>query len=123
MLEALGYTVNTVVVNASAFVPQSRARVFLLGALGEQPLLPEVPTAAPLRLVDMAGCDGDWWSPDRRDGFLETLSPLQRDGVESWRGDDRVRSTARNTPSIKNWTATTRTRQKSDPETENSQAE
>ena len=91
MLEALGYAVNTVIVNASAFVPQSRARVFLLGALGEQPLLPEVPTAAPLRLVDVTSSDGDWWPTDRRDGFLETLSPLQRDRVESWRGDDRVR--------------------------------
>jgi len=37
MLESLGYAVNSIVVNASAFVPQSRARVFLLGALGEQP--------------------------------------------------------------------------------------
>ena len=91
MLESLGYTVSSIVVNASAFVPQSRARVFLLGAFGEQPLLPEVPDAASLRLVDVASTDGDWWPPDRRDAFLESLSPLQRERVESWCRDDRIR--------------------------------
>lgn len=91
MLESLGYAVNSIVVNASAFVPQSRARVFLLGALGEQPLLPEVPKAASLRLVDVASTDGDWWPPDRRDAFSESLSPLQRERVESWLRDDRIR--------------------------------
>ncbi|MXW59415.1 MAG: DNA cytosine methyltransferase [Acidimicrobiia bacterium] len=91
MLESLGYAVNSIVVNASAFVPQSRARVFLLGALGEQPLLPEVPKAASLRLVDVASAGGDWWPPDRRDAFLESLSPLQRERIESWHRDDRIR--------------------------------
>lgn len=91
MLESLGYTVDTTVVNASAFVPQSRARVFLLGALGEQPLLPEVPKAASCRLVDVASMDGDWWPSDRRDAFLESLSPLQRERIDSWQRDDSVR--------------------------------
>ena len=91
MLEALGYTVSSTVVNASTFVPQSRARVFLLGTLGEQPALPEVPGATSLRLADVAGDDGDWWPSDRRDAFLESLSPLQRERVEAWRLDDRVR--------------------------------
>ena len=91
MLEALGYEVNATVVNASAFVPQSRARVFLLGALGAQPILPEAPGAAPLRLADVASPDGDWWPSDRRDAFLETLSPLQRERIERWRNDERLR--------------------------------
>lgn len=90
MLEALGYTVKTTVVNASAFVPQSRARVFMLGALGEQPPLPEAPRAASLRLVDVASSYGDWWPTDRRDAFLESLSPLQRERIESRRHDDRL---------------------------------
>ena len=42
VLESFGLTVNSTVVNASTFLPQSRARVFLFGAHGEQPLLPEV---------------------------------------------------------------------------------
>ena len=91
MLEALGYTVNTTVVNASAFVPQSRARVFLLGSLCEQPPLPEAPSAASLRLVDVASTDGDWWPTDRRDAFLDSLSPLQCERIEAWCRDDRVR--------------------------------
>ena len=91
MLEELDYTVNTIVINASAFVPQSRARVFLLGTAGKQPTLPEAPSPASLRLVDMASTGGEWWSADQRDGFLDSLSPLQRERVELWRQDDRVR--------------------------------
>ena len=92
MLRSLGYSVDSVVVNASAFVPQSRARVFLLGTLGPLPALPEPPNqAGPLRLVDIAGANGDWWPPDRRDSFLDSLSPLQRKRVDAWRGDSRIR--------------------------------
>lgn len=92
MLEVLGYAVDSVVVNASAFVPQSRARVFLLGTLGQLPALPDPPNhAAPLRLVDVANADGDWWSQDRRDLFLDSLSPLQRERIDVWRDDSRIR--------------------------------
>ena len=91
MLEALGYAVDSIVVNASAFVPQSRARVFLLCTTGEHPALPAPPTAAPLRLVDIASTDDDWWPPERRDVFLESLSPLQRDRIDIWHDDTRVR--------------------------------
>ena len=91
MLESLGYAVIHIVVNASAFVPQSRARVFLLGTMGEHPALPAPPNAAPLRLVDIASTDGNWWPPERRDAFLESLSPLQRDRIDTWRDDTRVR--------------------------------
>ena len=91
MLETLGYAVEPIVVNASAFVPQSRARVFMLGAMGEHPALPAPPGAAPLRLVDFASTNGDWWPPERRDAFLESLSPLQCDRIDTWRDDTRVR--------------------------------
>ena len=91
MLEANGYAVNHIVVNASAFVPQSRARVFLLCTIGEHPAIPNPPDATSLRLVDIASTDGDWWPPDRRDAFLESLSPLQRNRVDAWRDDGRVR--------------------------------
>ena len=91
ILEGLSYAVDHIVVNASAFVPQSRARVFLLGTLGEYPALPEPPGAAQLRLVDIASTDGDWWPPERRDAFLESLSALQRKRIDTWLDDPRVR--------------------------------
>lgn len=91
MLEALGYNVETVVVNACGFVPQSRARVFLLGSRGPQPTLPPPPDETTLRLVDVAAVGGDWWPTARRDAFLESLSPLQRTRIETWRSEDRVR--------------------------------
>lgn len=91
MLEVLGYSVASTVVNASAFVPQSRSRVFLLATMSEQPPLPAAPPDAGLRLTDVASTGGDWWPPERRDAFLESLSPLQRRRVETWRRDDRVR--------------------------------
>ena len=91
ILEALSYAVDHIVVNASAFVPQSRARVFLLGTLGECPALPEPPGAAQLRLVDIASTDGDWWPRERRDAFLESLSPLQRKRIDTLLDDPRVR--------------------------------
>lgn len=91
MLEALEYAVEHRVINAAAFVPQSRSRVFLLGSRGSQPALPEAPAGAALRLADVAGPDGDWWPPERRDAFLESLSPLQRGRIDAWRCDSRVR--------------------------------
>ncbi len=92
MLESLGYSVSSAVVNASAFVPQSRSRVFLLAATGESPALPDVPPDdAGLRLVDIASTDGDWWPAERRDTFLGSLSPLQRQRIDTWQRDDRVR--------------------------------
>ena len=91
MFEALRYDVQAVVVNAAAFVPQSRARVFLLCSRSRQPalLLPDSP--APLRLADVASTGGDWWPAERRDAFLASLSPLQRRRVDAWREDARVR--------------------------------
>ena len=91
MLEALDYAVESVVIDAASFVPQSRSRVFLLGARGSHPALPTAPDGAVLRLADVASSDGDWWPPERRDGFLASLSPLQRGRIDSWRGDSRVR--------------------------------
>ena len=54
-------------------------------------MLPEPPRAAPLRLVDIASTEGDWWPPERRGAFLESMSPLQRERIDVWRVDTRVR--------------------------------
>lgn len=76
-IHRLGYRSAHIVVNANAFVPQSRARVFLFGHKG--PIeLPEPPNArTDLRLAAIAEQEGDWWPPDRLRIFLQAMSPLQ----------------------------------------------
>ncbi|MCY3560895.1 MAG: DNA (cytosine-5-)-methyltransferase [bacterium] len=91
MIEALGYAVEHVVINAASFVPQSRPRIFLLGVRGSHPALPPPPDAVAARLADVASLGGDWWPPERRDAFLASLSALQRGRIDDWRRDDRVR--------------------------------
>ena len=83
-INRLGYKSAHIVVNANAFVPQSRARVFLFGHRG--PIdLPEPPKARKdLRLAAIADEDGDWWPPDRLHAFLQTLSPLQSKRVADY---------------------------------------
>ncbi len=84
-IRQLGYQSAHIVVNANAFVPQSRARVFLFGHKG--PIeLPEPPKSRKdLRLDSIAERDGEWWPPDRLHGFLETLSPVQSNRVSRYR--------------------------------------
>ncbi|MCY3653262.1 MAG: DNA (cytosine-5-)-methyltransferase [bacterium] len=90
-LESLGYSVTDIVVDASAFLPQSRARIFLLGTQGPQPEIPEVPNVTTsLRLSDVADT-GPWWPQHRRDAFLSSLSLLQRSRVDRWQADSQVR--------------------------------
>ena len=83
-IHKLGYQTAHIVVDASAFVPQSRARVFLFGHKG--PLdLPEPPKVRKdLRLDGIAEENGDWWPPDRLRAFLQTLSPLQSNRVSRY---------------------------------------
>ena len=85
-INSLGYQSAHIVVDAGAFVPQSRARVFLFGHKG--PIsLPEPPTIRKdLRLDSIADEeDGDWWPPDRLEAFIQTLSPLQAKRVSRYR--------------------------------------
>ena len=84
-LHKLGYQTAHIVVNANAFVPQSRARVFLFGHMGRIDL-PEPPNVRrDLRLADVAVADCVWWPQDRVAAFLETLSPLQSKRVSDYR--------------------------------------
>lgn len=76
-IHKLGYQSAHIIVDASAFVPQSRARVFLFGHKGSV-ALPEPPKVRKdLRLASIAEEDGNWWPPDRLYAFMQTLSPLQ----------------------------------------------
>ncbi len=76
-IQKLGYQAAHIIVDAGAFVPQSRARVFLFGHKGTINLPDPPDIRKDLRLVEIAEEDGDWWSPDRLRAFLETLSPIQ----------------------------------------------
>ena len=84
-LSRLGYQTAHIVVNASAFVPQSRARVFLFGHKG--PIsLPDPPKAREdLRLADVADTECEWWEQDRLEAFLSAMSPLQSRRVADYR--------------------------------------
>ena len=76
-IHKLGYESAHIIVDASSFVPQSRARVFLFGHKGTI-ALPEPPKVRKdLRLASVAEEDGDWWASDRLYAFMQTLSPLQ----------------------------------------------
>ncbi len=76
-IRKLGYQSDHIIADASAFVPQSRARVFLFGHKGKI-ALPEPPEIRKdLRLAGIAEEHGDWWPPDRLRAFMQTLSPIQ----------------------------------------------
>lgn len=83
-IQKLGYQTDHIVVDAGAFVPQSRARVFLFGYKGsiELPEPPEIRND--LRLAAVAADNGDWWPPDRLFAFMQTLSPLQHQRVSRY---------------------------------------
>lgn len=83
-LQGLGYSTGHLIVDASAFVPQSRARVFLFGHKGGL-MLPEAPALrADLRLAEVAEWDGDWWPAERLGAFLTAMSPIQSERVTSY---------------------------------------
>lgn len=84
-IQQLGYQSAHIVVNANAFVPQSRARVFLFGHKG--PIdLPDAPNARKdLRLDRIAERDSEWWPPELLHRFLDTLSPIQSKRVSQYR--------------------------------------
>ena len=77
-LEDLGYATAHACVDAAAFVPQSRARVFLIGSRRFAPRIPAPPDPREdLRLADVADGAGDWWGPTRLGAFLTSMSPIQ----------------------------------------------
>ena len=83
-LQCLGYETGHIVVDAAAFVPQSRARVFLFGHKGGV-VLPVPPAIrSDLRLAEVAEQDGEWWPAERLEAFLTSMSPLQSRRVMSY---------------------------------------
>lgn len=83
-LQGLGYSTGHLVVDAAAFVPQSRARVFLFGHKSGL-MLPEAPPLRDdLRLATVAEWDGDWWPAPRLGAFLTAMSQIQSERVTSY---------------------------------------
>ena len=90
-LADLGYGVSCLSVDAAAFLPQSRLRVFMLGSMGPSCPVPDAPLPRPdLRLFDVASRRGEWWADEQKSKFLDSLSPLQAKRLESYRVRRRV---------------------------------
>ena len=90
-LDELGYRCQHLSVNAAAFVPQSRSRVFVLGKKGGACRVPEPPPRrTDLRLFDVASRRGEWWTGERKERFLSSLSPMQAERLDRHRLSRRV---------------------------------
>ncbi len=90
-LRNLGYGTDCLCVNAAAFVPQSRRRVFIIGSRNCTPLLPPPPEPrTTLRLANVVSDDGEWWPPPRLDAFLDSLSEHQARRVADYQSRKAV---------------------------------
>ena len=90
-LKDLGYGADWLCVNAAAFVPQSRRRVFVVGSRDGKPLLPPSPEPrAALRLADIVSDDDEWWPLRRLESFMDSLSPHQAKRVAEYQSRDTV---------------------------------
>ena len=91
-LRRLGYKVRHICVDAAAFVPQSRRRVFIIGSRTTMPVLPTPPSPrSDLSLSKIVSrSNSDWWSPSRIGKFLDSLSPIQAERVADYRAHRRV---------------------------------
>lgn len=86
-LEQSGYRTTHICVDAAAFVPQSRLRVFLLGFRDVDPVPLTPPPPSPrkdLRLADIVDASLEWWPSARLDAFLTSLSELQSARVDAY---------------------------------------
>lgn len=117
-LNRLGYAVDTFILDASAFVPQSRQRLFVLGQRGGNRESDELrqsdvrprslidfikahpkihwrirelpsPPASKRRLAQLLDDKTDWWSADRADYLLSQMSPRHRAIADEMIGGSR----------------------------------
>ena len=90
-LRNLGYGTDCVCVNAAAFLPQSRRRVFVIGSRDCTPLLPPPPEPrTTARLSDIVSDDDEWWPPGRLGAFLVSLAPHQEKRVAAYQSRETV---------------------------------
>ncbi|MEU4680658.1 DNA cytosine methyltransferase [Micromonospora sp. NPDC023737] len=119
-LNRLGYSVDVLTLDARRFVPQSRPRLFVVGALNppeDEPvpnseLRPDwlqapfgdptlkthraaLPTPPPPLTSGLSGLveqvgPDGWWEDKRRDAFISSLSPIQAERLEKLREQREV---------------------------------
>ena len=90
-LQALGYETDHIVVDASAFLPQSRSRVFLIANRGRVSLPAPPPVRDDLRLADFVTVSSaDWWERPRLGAFLISLSALQTERVSGYQAREET---------------------------------
>lgn len=117
-LNRLGYSVDAITLDARRFVPQSRPRLFLIGALhapsdvgdpgselrpdwlqtpfGDSTLvthraaLPSPPAPLTHGLSMLVERSGDWWGAERVRAFIDSLSELQLARIEALRSERQV---------------------------------
>ena len=90
-LGQLGYALDHACTDASAFVPQSRPRVFMVGSRHAKPSLPRPPEPRnDLRLASFVEKGCDWWSPRRLAAFLLSLSDRQAERVADYQARRRI---------------------------------
>ena len=84
-LNGMGYHVSHISIDAAAFVPQRRLRVFMVCFRDCNPLLPPAPPPkTDLRLNLVAVDDAEWWETRRLADFLLSLSDVQAAKVDSY---------------------------------------
>ena len=90
-LEVLGYKVNHISVNANAFVPQSRERIFIIAYHGTDITFPTPPSPRDnMRLAEIADEGAEWWPASRLDALLNTLSPIQSERVAAYQAQQQI---------------------------------
>ena len=90
-LRNLGYGADCLCVNAAAFVPQSRRRVFVIGSREGTPLLPPSPEPrTTLRLSDIVSDNNEWWPRRRLESFMDSLSPHQAKRVAEYQSRETI---------------------------------
>jgi DNA (cytosine-5)-methyltransferase 1 len=76
-LADLGYVTAASTLDAAAFLPQSRARVFVVASLDPAPPLP-APAARTVTLQDVLDPAAPWDTPERTRALVALLNPLHR---------------------------------------------
>ena len=96
-LDGLGYSCHVFTVDAASFVPQSRLRMFIVGARRPPAMWPSVtPSVSTTPLADVVerlpSTDPRWWNGERTARFVASLSEVQcvrldmlRQGPTVWR--------------------------------------
>ena len=81
-LDELGYASAAYTLDAAAFLPQSRARVFVVASRDAPAALPPSP-ARSVTLEEVLDLTAPWDAPDRTQGLLGLLNPLHRARLEA----------------------------------------